>query len=134
MAATPPPDFTSTAFNSSVIALVQSKTYNWIGDINASFVLQSGYLVFMSNYPPLLSHKSMNGSVSCTAALHLDSILAYPSSSGAAGLPHLRSAVLPCSAAWICSGKPWRSLCSSCVQEACLQVLSDASMVTGCAK
>ena len=48
MAATPPPDFTSAGFNSSVTALVQDKTYNWIGDINASFVLQSGYLVFMS--------------------------------------------------------------------------------------
>lgn len=51
MAATPAPDFTSAAFNSSVIALVQAKTYNWIGDINASFVLQSGYLVFMSKAP-----------------------------------------------------------------------------------
>ena len=56
MAATPPPDFTSTDFNSSVIALVQSKTYNWIGDINASFVLQSGYLVFMSESPPVFSY------------------------------------------------------------------------------
>lgn len=56
MATTPPPDFTSSAFNSSVIALVQSKTYNWIGDINASFVLQSGYLVFMSESPPVLSY------------------------------------------------------------------------------
>ena len=79
MATTPPPDFTSSAFNSSVIALVQSKTYNWIGDINASFVLQSGYLVFMSEHPPLLSHKSTTGNVSCTAAMHLYSILAWPS-------------------------------------------------------
>ena len=54
MAATPPPDFTSAGFNSSVIALVQDKTYNWIGDINASFVLQSGYLVFMSESASIL--------------------------------------------------------------------------------
>ena len=74
MATTPPPDFTSSAFNSSVIALVQSKTYNWIGDINASFVLQSGYLVFMSESPFVLPNNE-NGSVSCTTALHLHSIL-----------------------------------------------------------
>ena len=59
MAATPPPDFTSAGFNSSVTALVQDKTYNWIGDINASFVLQSGYLVFMSEPLSLLTRGSI---------------------------------------------------------------------------
>lgn len=50
MAAPNTPDFTTTAFNSSVTQLIQDKTYNWIADINASFVLQSGYLVFMSEW------------------------------------------------------------------------------------
>ncbi|KAK9810023.1 hypothetical protein WJX72_003542 [[Myrmecia] bisecta] len=40
-------NFTSPEFTDAVTAIVEEKTYNWIGDINASFVLTSGYLVFM---------------------------------------------------------------------------------------
>ena len=30
----------------------------WMNDINAGFVLQSGYLVFMSEYPPMSKSSS----------------------------------------------------------------------------
>lgn len=41
------PDYTSEGFQEAVAAIVEQKTYNWIFDINASFLLTSGYLVFM---------------------------------------------------------------------------------------
>lgn len=40
-------DYGSTAFQEAVAAVVDSKTSNWISDINTSFLLTSGYLVFM---------------------------------------------------------------------------------------
>lgn len=40
-------DYGSTAFQEAVAAVVDSKTKNWISDINTSFLLTSGYLVFM---------------------------------------------------------------------------------------
>ena len=42
-----PADYTSAGFQEAVAAIVEQKTYNWIFDINASFLLTSGYLVFM---------------------------------------------------------------------------------------
>lgn len=41
------PDYGSTDFQEAVAAVVEAKTYNWIADINTSFLLTSGYLVFM---------------------------------------------------------------------------------------
>ena len=40
-------DYTSPDFQDAVSTIVETKTYNWISDINTSFVLTSGYLVFM---------------------------------------------------------------------------------------
>ena len=40
-------DYTSQDFQDAVSTIVETKTYNWISDINTSFVLTSGYLVFM---------------------------------------------------------------------------------------
>ena len=40
-------DYSSTDFQNAVSAVVEAKTYNWILDINTSFLLTSGYLVFM---------------------------------------------------------------------------------------
>ena len=40
-------DLTSQEFQDAVSTIVETKTYNWISDINTSFVLNSGYLVFM---------------------------------------------------------------------------------------
>ena len=40
-------DYNSTDFQNAVSAVVEAKTYNWILDINTSFLLTSGYLVFM---------------------------------------------------------------------------------------
>ena len=42
-----PADYSSAGFQEAVAAIVEQKTYNWIFDINASFLLTSGYLVFM---------------------------------------------------------------------------------------
>ena len=41
------PDYGSAQFQEAVAAVVETKTYNWIADINTSFLLTSGYLVFM---------------------------------------------------------------------------------------
>lgn len=40
-------DYGSAAFQEAVAAVVDTKTKNWISDINTSFLLTSGYLVFM---------------------------------------------------------------------------------------
>ena len=41
------PNYGSAEFQEAVAAIVETKTYNWIADINTSFLLTSGYLVFM---------------------------------------------------------------------------------------
>lgn len=41
------PDYGSADFQEAVAAIVEAKTSNWISDINTSFLLTSGYLVFM---------------------------------------------------------------------------------------
>ena len=41
------PDYGSADFQEAVATIVETKTYNWIADINTSFLLTSGYLVFM---------------------------------------------------------------------------------------
>ena len=40
-------DITSQDFQDAVSTIVEDKTYNWVADINTSFLLTSGYLVFM---------------------------------------------------------------------------------------